>query len=157
MGTFLAGFSLAEQLGIQVLPDFLFFSRLKSGARANGYIADRSGTWKVCHSNLLFTKFALAFSFALQIDVRVRTPTGKALRMSVALPDSSYRVVRELAEIEHKPLELVRVYFKGEQLNHDLMPARADFATHGHKPDYLVTGSLALTMEIAIQVIGATR
>jgi hypothetical protein len=75
--------------------------------------------------------------------------------MSVALPDSSHRVVRELAEIEHEPLELMRVYFNGEQLNHDLMPV--DFVEHGRKPDYLVTRSLALTMEIAIQVIGATN
>lgn len=75
--------------------------------------------------------------------------------MSIALPDSSYRVVRELAKFEDEPLELVRVYFNGEQLNHDLMPV--EFVTLGHKPDYLVTGSLALTMEIAIQVIGATH
>lgn len=105
--------------------------------------------------NNLFTNSTFAFSFALQINVSVTTPSGYTLRMSVALPDSSFCVVRNLAQIENEPLELVRVFFKGEQLSHDLMPV--DFAAHGRKPDYLVTGSLDLAMETAIQVNGATH
>lgn len=80
--------------------------------------------------------------------VCVRTPTGKILRISVVIPDSSSRVVRELAAIEHEPLPLVRVYFKDIQLKHDLTPVDA---AHGREPDYQ-----ALTMETAIQVIKAT-
>ena len=65
--------------------------------------------------------------------------------MSIVIPDSSSRVVRELAAIEHDPLPLVRLYFEDIQLKHDLTPVDA---AHGRKLDYQ-----ALMMETAIQVL----
>ena len=76
--------------------------------------------------------------------------------MSVAIPDLTCRVVNELAEIENVPLELVRVYFNGKQLKHDLTPV--DTATYALGPGGVSdlmgkdSGGLSLSMELAIEV-----